>query len=72
MTYICRCTDGPVKGKEFQDYGPSVTVEIPHDGHVLKYDLVSVLDRGCVYSFRGLSNKGNPSSFFPLKESTSV
>jgi hypothetical protein len=71
MIYTCRCTDGPAEGKEFQDYGPSVAVEIPYKGQVLKYKLVSVLDRGCAYCFRGLSNNGELSSFFPFKKSTS-
>ena len=70
MIYTCRCTDGPAKGKEFQDYGPTVAVEIPHRGQVLKYQLVSVLDSGCAYRFRGLSDEGDRSTFFPLKEST--
>jgi hypothetical protein len=69
MTYTCRCTDGPAKGKEFQDYGPNVAVEIPYGGHVLKYRLFSVVDRGCVYRFRGLSDQGDSLSYFPLKES---
>lgn len=53
--YTCRCTDGPAKGKKFQDYGPSVIADIPHNGRLLKYQLVSVLDRGCNYRFHGLS-----------------
>ena len=70
MIYTCQCADGPAKGKEFQDYGPSVAVEIPYRGRVLKYHLFSVMERGCVYRFRGLSEEGDPSAFFPLDEST--
>ena len=70
MTYTCRCADGPARGKEFRDYGPSVVVEIPHEGRVLKYHLVSVLDRGCFYRFCGLSDKEEPSWSCLLDEST--
>ena len=69
MTYICRCTDGPAKGKEFQDYGPPIIAEIPHKGQLLKYQLVSVLDSGCAYRFHGLSEERKPSSACPLEES---
>ena len=70
MTYMCRCTDGPAKGKEFQDYEPAVIAEIPYKGQLLKYQLVSVLNRGCVYRFRDSSDEGDHSTFFPFKEST--
>ena len=66
MIYTCRCTDGQAKGKEFEDYGPTVAVQIPYRGQVLKYHLVSVLDRWCIYRFRGPSDQENPLSLLPL------
>lgn len=66
MLYTCRCMDGPVAGKEFQDYGPTVAVQIPFRGQFLKYQLVAVVDRGCMYCFRGLSEEGDRSRFFPF------
>jgi hypothetical protein len=66
MIYTCRCTDGPAKGEEFQDYGPSVVVEVPYRGQILRYYLISVLDRWCIYRFRGPSDREHPSPFFPL------
>jgi hypothetical protein len=70
MTYTGKCADGPGKGKEFEDSGPTVAVDIPYRGQVLKYHLVSVLDHECTYRFCGLSDERDPLSFFPFKEST--
>ena len=58
MIYTCICTDGPAKGKEFQDYSPTIIAEVPHKGQILKYRLISVMENGCAYRFHGPSEDG--------------
>jgi hypothetical protein len=62
MIYTCRCTDGPARGQEFEEYGPPVAVKIPCKGSALNYRLVSVLDRGCVYRFCDPADEWDPLS----------
>ncbi len=53
MTYLCRCEDGPAQGAEFREYGPPVSVDLPHEGQVLKYRLSNIQNDECVYQFAG-------------------
>lgn len=51
--YRCKCVEGPARDCEFDDIGPPVVVDVVHQGRILPYRLVRVLNRECTYRFGG-------------------